>query len=123
MIAVDFVDDERLTITLTVFDSEGESHEVEATIDTGFVGSLVLPLQFAQQLELLRESMQMISLADGTLTRLPLYMATLEWDNEERTVEALAAVRDTALVGIELLRGTTATFEFFAGGSSSIEVS
>ena len=29
MIAVDFVDDERLTITLTIFDPEGEPHELK----------------------------------------------------------------------------------------------
>lgn len=121
MIVGKFVDDERIVVPFTLLTPDGDEKEFEATLDTGFVGSLLLPIDWVQRMELPRISQDLVLLADGTLTRLPTYQATLLWGEKETLVEILAAPREFALVGIELLRGSTATFEFFAGGEIIIE--
>jgi clan AA aspartic protease len=121
MIVGQFLHNERLIIPVSVLDSDGEYREIEATIDTGFVGGLLLPTQTVQELELPRLGATLALLADGTMTRLPTYIGTVLWGEEEREIEIIAAARDLPLVGVELLLGSTAHFEFFEGGEVSIE--
>ncbi len=121
MIVGKFVNGERIVVPLVVLSADGEENEFEASVDTGFVGTLLLPIELAERLELPRIKQELVFLADGTFTRLPTYEATVFWGEEEKTVEILAAPRQYALVGIELLQGSTATFEFFEGGEIVIE--
>jgi clan AA aspartic protease len=121
MIIGRFVENERVVIPFIIFDGNGEEYEIEATIDTGFIGEVFLPYAMVQQLQLPKSSEQLVRLADGTRTRLPLYSGVIRWGEEEREVEVLASNRDYPLVGMELLRGGIAHFELFDGGDITIE--
>lgn len=121
MILARFVDGERILVDITVLTPDGEEKEIAATLDTGFVGTIFLPYELVLQWQLPRVSQELVFLADGTLTRLPTYEVTILWDEEERTIEALTAPRPSALIGIELLRGCSATLSFYEGGECLIE--
>lgn len=122
MIVGRFEDNERLLLPITIFSGEGEPKEIEATIDTGFIGCLLLPYAMAQRLELPRIGGEIVMLADGTMARLPVYSGAITWNDEEREIEILVANRDFPLIGIELLRGCVAHFEFFDGGDVTLMV-
>lgn len=120
MILGQFLPSRELVIDLALLDDEQREVGVRVVVDTGFSGHLLLPLTIVQRLRLAQTDWEEASLADGSILRFPVYEITVIWDDEERIVPAWAA-DGGALLGIGMLMGSIGTFEFFEGGTLTIE--
>jgi clan AA aspartic protease len=89
--------------------------EVDAVIDTGLTGSLVLPTTVVAAIGLVRRSGGTALLADGTVRQFDTYGADVEWDGSPRGV-VVSAVGNEALVGMGLLAGHELRVEVKPGG-------
>ncbi len=92
---------------------------VEAVVDTGFDGELVVPREVIDKLGLRLRGVEQGTLADGSTASLPRYRARVEWDGQIRGVIVLAG--DGALVGMSLMHKHRLTIDVVAGGRVLIE--
>jgi predicted aspartyl protease len=76
------------TIRLAISGSGGQQQEIEAIIDTGFTAYLTLPPILVQALGLAWLCRQPGILADGSVEVFDVYIATVLWDGQPRTVES-----------------------------------
>lgn len=90
-------------------------------IDTGFDGSLTLPMQTIRRLSLNRLSSGRGVLADGTALLFGIYGVTVLWEDGPRLVEA-NAVENVPLIGMSLLQGSELRMQVFDGGTVSIRL-
>ena len=90
------------TIRLLVSGPEALEQEIEATIDTGFSGSLSLPSSLIAALGLPFRRRGRAILADGSDSLFNIYEATVLWDQAPRRIGVHAADTDP-LVGMNLL--------------------
>ena len=88
---------------------------IEAVVDTGFTGHLVLPPALAGELDLPLRGSRDSFLADGSIVSLDAYRVGVEWDDRVRVVTALAA-EGGPLVGMSLLRGSEVSIKVVDGG-------
>lgn len=65
-------------------------HDIEAWIDTGFTGDLVLPQQMIDDLELPASGTVKAALADGSVVTLERYHCLVDWFGSERELEVVA---------------------------------
>jgi clan AA aspartic protease len=91
-------------IPLTVRGAGGREETVEAVIDTGFNGSLTLPVTVIRALALPWQNVVRGTLADGSTCLMAVYQAAVVWDRQERSVFVVESESDS-LVGMELLSG------------------
>lgn len=110
----------RALITLEVRGPDGQREAVEFQIDTGFNGSIQLPLETVARLGLAQEEPVMMRLSDGSRVSVPIYQGCVMWDGVERPVDFPAAGRQP-LVGTRLLDGHKLTVAIKPGGSVKIE--
>lgn len=85
---------------------EDAQARAEFTIDTGYNGTLTLPLADCVALGLSRRGTKRSLLADGSEVKLEIYRLRIEWDARERIVEILA-VGQERLLGATMLEGYT----------------
>ena len=111
--------DREATIRLVVTGPSGPQQEIEAILDTGFTGCLTLPPGLVAVLALPWLCRQPGILADGTVDFFDVYVATLDWDGQLRTVEVAVADTDP-LVGMMLLDGHSLQIDVVLGGSVAI---
>lgn len=78
---------------------------VEAWIDTGFTGELVLPQLLANQLGLAPGLAIRATLADGSEVILDTFSCMLEWYGEWKLIEIIVNSGQFPLMGVGLLRG------------------
>ena len=107
------------TIRLVVRGTEGQAHEIEAIIDTGFTGFLSMPSRLIVSLGLTWRGYAQAVRADGSLHRFEVYAATVIWDGQARTVETDAAETDP-LVGMGLIYGQDLRIQCVDGGTVTI---
>lgn len=107
------------TIRLRVRASDGSELDVEAVIDSGFTGSLTLPAAAIAVLGLAHQSGGRAVLVDGSVQRLDIDAAEVEWDGGWRSV-MVAAVGDETLVGMRLLAGHELRIAVAPGGAVEI---
>jgi clan AA aspartic protease len=93
-------------LPLRVRGPTGVVRDVEALIDTGYSGALVLPAALIALLGLLPSRTIDMRLGDGTIRRVSVYAVELEWDGQWQTVSA-SAVGARPIVGMKLLDGHT----------------
>ena len=79
--------------------------EIEAWIDTGFNGDLVLPQQQIDDLALPHSGTVKAILADGSEVALKTYACLIDWFGEERHLEVVANKGECPLLGVGLLVG------------------
>lgn len=91
-------------IPLTLLDPNGNHVQIEAVVDTGFTGHLVLPPLVVGELNLPLRGVRDSFLADGSIISLDAYRVGVEWEDRVRVVPALAA-EGGPLMGMSLLRG------------------
>jgi clan AA aspartic protease len=91
-------------IRLKVKGLRGGEHEVEAIIDTGFTASLTLPPPVIAALGLRWQTVDRVTLADGSESMFDVYEARVVWDGKVRHILVDEADADP-LVGMRLLRG------------------
>lgn len=104
------------TIHLLVQSAGGQEQEIEAIIDTGFSGSLTLPLSFIDALGLPWRTRGSAILANGSEDQFDIYAATVLWDGTPRNILVEAADTDP-LVGMGLLSGYDIHIQVAEGGS------
>lgn len=88
-------------------------------IDTGFSGFLTLPPRLVTTLGLAWLCRQPGILADGRVEYFDVYVATVIWDGQPRTVEVEAADTEP-LVGMSLLEHHALQIDVLNGGSVTI---
>ena len=107
------------TIRLGVIDPQGHPQDIEAVIDTGFTGFLTLPLALVTAFGLSWLCRQPGILADGRVEYFDVYIATVIWDGQPRTIEVEAADTEP-LVGMSLLDRHSLRIDVLSGGVVTI---
>jgi clan AA aspartic protease len=107
------------TIRLLVRGPQGHQQEIEAIIDTGFTGFLTLPPLLVTTWGLAWLCRQPGILADGRVEYFDVYVATVIWDGQPRTVEVEAADTEP-LVGMSLLEHHALRIDILNGGMVTI---
>jgi len=93
--------------------------DVDAVVDSGFTGSLTLPVATAATLGLARQSGGSAVMADGTLRHFDIYAVEVAWESGWRPV-LVSAVGAEALLGMRLLVGHELRIEAAPGGAVEI---
>ena len=109
------------TVRLSVSYANGQGQEVEAILDTGFSGSLTLPLAVITALDLPWRTRGTVTLANGSEDQFDIYAATIVWDGKPRNILVEAADTDP-LVGTALLAGYDVHLQVREGGNVIIRV-
>lgn len=78
---------------------------IEAWVDTGFTGDLVLPRTTIDALALCQSGSVDPILADGSQIEVKTYTCLVNWFGEERRLEVVANEGDYPLLGVGLLLG------------------
>ncbi len=107
-------------VSLTLMASSGQTHEIEAVIDTGFSEHLVLPTDLVEELGLEFLYSDSMLLADGGMTEFRVFDVTAIWDGRAREVRAIAS-NGMALVGMGMLEGHRLAVDVVEGGKVLIE--
>ena len=108
------------TIYLILYGYAGEEQTVEAIIDTGFTGYLSLPAALIDRLGLSWAGRAQALLADGSLHVFDMYIGTVMWNGQHRTIEVDEADTDP-LAGMGLLRGHSLRVDVVENGVVRIE--
>lgn len=108
------------TINLILYGYAGEEQTVEAIIDTGFTGYLSLPAALIDRLGLSWLGRAQALLADGSLHVFDMYIGTVMWNGQHRTIEVDEADTDP-LAGMGLLRGHSLRVDVIENGIVRIE--
>lgn len=112
--------DRKAIIPIDLLDSRGRPQRVNAIIDTGFDLELALPRATIRGLGLTwRDEIEM-TLADGQATRFQLYGSTVIWHERQREIRVLET-SDEAIIGADLLWGSTLSVQMREGGDVIIE--
>ena len=88
----------------------GESFE--CVVDTGFNGALMLPRLFVDHLQMPVIGELPFELVGGAKILGQVALAHIEWLDEEREVEVVVSDGYDALIGTELLTGTTLNINY-----------
>jgi clan AA aspartic protease len=86
--------------------------EIEAWIDTGFTGELVLPQDRIAALGLPRSAVVKAELGDGSETVLEVYSCLIEWFGRVQQIEVIATTGTSPLLSVGLLQGHTLTIDY-----------
>jgi clan AA aspartic protease len=103
-----------------VIGRSGVQAEVEATVDTGFTGSLCLPLDVESSLSVPFVGRGVAVLANGSTVETSYHRARVLWHGREREVQVLVT-EGGPLVGMTLLRGSVLTVTVLPGGEVTVE--
>jgi clan AA aspartic protease len=107
-------------IRIAVRGKQDQIRDVEAVIDTGYTGFLILPPETVEELELAYLGRMKCTLANGAKEDFDVYSATVIWDGQERLIEVDVTNTDP-LVGMLLLNGYELRVEVTPGGAVTIE--
>jgi clan AA aspartic protease len=91
-------------IKLVIIGVESRKTAIDAVIDTGFNGDLILPLEIISELGLKLQGYQKAVLGDGTTSQFQVYAVDVIWNGSRKIVEVNAATSG-ALIGMGLLDG------------------
>ncbi|MBA4188053.1 MAG: clan AA aspartic protease [Planctomycetaceae bacterium] len=106
-------------LRLTIVGPTGTTLDVDAVIDTGFNGSLVLPSATVSSLGLIRKSGGTARLGDGSTCNYENFGAEVVWNGATRGV-VVSAMGNEALAGMRLLAGHKLTVEIKDGGAVEV---
>lgn len=106
------------TLWLQVRGPAGQVQEIEAVIDTGFNGFLLLPSEVVAILGLVPLTHGRAVLANGREDVFAIYEVTVVWDGQPLIVEAGGL--EATLVGMSLLYGKELRMHVVEGGHVSI---
>ena len=91
-------------LKLAIIGNRSQKIAVDAVVDTGFNGDLILPIELVLGLELIPQGYQKATLGDGTISQFRVYAGTVIWDGSRKAVEVNAATSGV-LIGMGLLDG------------------
>lgn len=107
LIEVDFVCDGTACRSITVI------------LDTGFNGALTLPAAEIAALRLPLVGNRSAALADGSIIVLDVYLATIDWHDQDRDVLVLQSDAES-LAGMDLLKDCRLTIDIQENGEVAI---
>lgn len=107
-------------IELEVIGLNQSRDKVEAVIDTGFNGYLTLPNDLINYLKLQRAGSRHVTLGDGNVVVLDVYLAMVLWHGQQREILALET-DGGPLIGMSLLYGSRLVLEVIDNGDVTIE--
>ncbi len=107
-------------VRLVVRGPQGQEETIEALVDTGFNGTLLLPLTLVSTLGLPFHSVRTVLLADGTFQDVANHRGWILWENIERPVRIVAA-GDQPLLGMTFLVGYRLCVDIVDGGDVTTE--
>lgn len=87
----------RAIVRLDLRGPDGQQEAVDFQVDTGFKGTLQVPLEVAVRLGLVQEEPVTMRLADGERIIVAVYAAVVIWDGAEKQVAMPAAGRQPLL--------------------------
>jgi clan AA aspartic protease len=108
-------------ISLSVVDSLGNEHIIQAVIDTGYAGSITLPAAQVNNLGLSIIGGGQLILANGSEITADICQATISWDGVERLV-VVDTLETDPLIGMALLEGYLLKIQAVIGGNVEIEL-
>ena len=103
-------------ISLSLEGPEGQPHEIQVVIDTGYSGFLTLPVSLVTQLGLPSLGRGHAVLANDDEVEFDVYSVTVLWEGQPRLVEA-DATGSTPLAGMLLLDGHALNIDVEKGGT------
>jgi clan AA aspartic protease len=86
--------------------------EIDAWVDTGFTGELVLPQERIAALSLPVSAVVRVELGDGSQTVLNTYTCLIEWFGHVKQIEVIANTGQFPLLGVGLLQNCTLTVDY-----------
>ena len=107
-------------VRIAVRDVNGQDHEFDAIVDSGFTGRLTLPPDVISALNLPFREWGEAILADGSLIVFNVYDATIVWDGQLLIIP-IDEADATPLVGMRLMQGYRILIEDVDGGLVQIE--
>jgi clan AA aspartic protease len=93
----------RAILRISVTNGVSKNQTIEAWVDTGFTGDLVVPRSIVDSLDLELSGAIDGVLADGTQTILETYHCEIEWFGKMRSLEVIANSGEMSLLGVGLL--------------------
>ncbi len=112
--------DREPVIRIRVRDINGQEHEREAVLDTGFTGWLTLPPDFITALGLPWKELGTAILADGSQIFFDVYDAAVVWDGMAIAISVDESDSEP-LVGMGLMYGYRILIEDVDGGLVQLE--
>ncbi len=89
-----------------------EPRVMDAWIDTGFTGELVLPQDVIDELALSQSGTVNAELGDGSVTTLPTYTCLIDWFGQALSIEVVANAGSLPLLGTGLLKDRTLMIDY-----------
>jgi clan AA aspartic protease len=112
--------DHEALVRVTVRAPDGQDHEIEAVLDTGFTGSLTLPPAVISEFGLAWQGSGPVVLANGATDQCDFYAADIIWDGRGKPI-LVDSADVKPLIGMDLLYGYEVRIEVTDGGSVTIE--
>jgi clan AA aspartic protease len=107
-------------VRLIVRGPQGQEETIDALVDTGFNGTLLLPPALVSTLGLPFHSIRTVLLADGAFQDVANHRGWILWENVERPVRVVAA-GEQPLLGMTLLVGYRLCVNIVDGGEVTTE--
>ena len=107
-------------ISVSIRGPEGRVLEADATVDTGFSGTLSLPREMVAGLGLLPYGTMLGTLADGRESFFPVYTAIVFWHGKPR-LTYVSVVESEPLLGMGMLHGCEFSMQVVEGGEVAIQ--
>jgi clan AA aspartic protease len=108
------------TIPLVIGNESRQTRVIDAVIDTGYTGFLSLPSEIITALNLPWTGIDRGTLGDGSEVTFDVYIVTVIWNGEYRSIPVNEAETDP-LVGMSLLYGYDLRIQAVEGGNVLIE--
>ena len=85
------------------------NREIEAILDTGFNGTIMLPENLIETLSLEKIGNAEYALADGTISNADIFKTEISWNNQKSEIAVVSSPSNLTLVGMELLNNVKTT--------------
>jgi clan AA aspartic protease len=105
----------RALAAVAILSPNGATSEIQAWIDTGFTGELVLPQHQITDLALPNSGTVKAILADGSQVVLRTFACRIDWIGGERDLEVVANDGENPLLGVGLLLGLDLHISYRSG--------
>ncbi len=92
--------------------STGDS--IQCVVDTGFDGGLMIPAEFAEEMQLATFGRLAFETVGGARMYARVGLVDVDWLNEVRRIEVIVSEGNDALIGTELLAETILTINYVA---------
>ena len=107
-------------VTVSVMGKDGALRRFQAVLDTGFTGTVALPVADVQRLGLSNPQTEKVRFANGESGGCDVYQTNVLRDGTEMGAD-IYAIGAEPLVGMALLRGSRVTMDVAEGGPVVIE--